>query len=44
VLDDGRGLRTVEDRPSAAVALVPTDATAVPDGLAALPRHVGLGG
>jgi hypothetical protein len=44
VLDDGSGLWSVEDRPSAAVALVPTDANAVLDQLAALPGHVGLGG
>jgi hypothetical protein len=42
--DDGRGLWTVEDRPSADVALLPTDAKAVLDQLAALPGHVGLGG
>jgi hypothetical protein len=43
VLDGARGLWAVEDRPGGAVALVPTDATAVLDELAALPGHVGLG-
>ena len=43
VLDGRRGLWTVEERAAGEVALVPSDATAVLDELAALPGHVGLG-
>jgi hypothetical protein len=42
VVDSEHGLWTVEDRPGGAVALVPADATAVLDELAALPGRVGL--
>jgi hypothetical protein len=42
-VDGERELWTGEDRPGGAVALVPTDAIAVLDELAALPGHVGLG-
>jgi hypothetical protein len=43
VVDGERGLWSVQDRAGGAVALVPTDATAVLDELARLPGHVGLG-
>jgi hypothetical protein len=43
VLDGARGLWIFEDRPDRAVALVPSDATAVLEELAALPGNVGLG-